>query len=91
VLAFVSGIGLGFAINDFVLFPLLALALLFTFYSMWWNKKHHVKIAPIVLAALSTIVILVGIFFPMVIWAGIVGLIVATVWDYILIRTCKTC
>ena len=57
VLAFVSGIGLGFVINDFILFPLLFAALAFTFYAMWGNRKHHVRTTPLILAAIATVAV----------------------------------
>lgn len=89
VLAFLSGIGLGFLINDFILFPILFIALGFMFYAMHYNKKHHLSMNPIYLAILSTAILIIGIFLGNIIWLGIIGLIISTIWDYSLIRRCK--
>ena len=39
VLAFLAGIGLGFLINDFILYPLLFISLGFMYVSLRYNKK----------------------------------------------------
>jgi len=88
-LAFLSGIGLGFLINDFILFPLLFIGLGFMFYAMYYNKKHHLNRNPIYLAIVSTLVLIAGIFLGNLIWIGVIGLIISTIWDYSLIRRCK--
>jgi len=74
ILAFLTGIGLGFLINDFILFPLLILGIGFMFYSMNFNKKHHVDNRPIIIAIISTIFVLVGIWVKVLIWIGISSL-----------------
>jgi len=91
VLAFLAGIGLGFLINDFILFPLLFISLGFMYVSLRYNKKMHLNTTPLYIAAISAIIILAGIFFRPVIWLGIAGLFTATIWDYALIRKCKEC
>lgn len=91
VLAFLTGIGLGFLINDFILFPILFVALGFMFYSMYYNKKQHLSLYPIYLAILSTILIGIGIFKGTIIWLGVIGLLISTIWDYTLVRKCKNC
>jgi len=89
VLAFLTGIGLGFLINDFILFPLLFVSLGFMFYSLYHNKKEHLNTKPFYIAIASAVIILAGIFFRPIIWLGIVGLFVSTIWDFNLIRKCK--
>jgi len=91
VLAFLTGIGLGFLINDFVLFPILFVALGFMFYSLYYNKKKHLSLAPIFLAIISAVLLIVGIFFRPVIWIGIIGMFISSIWDYTLVRRCKKC
>ena len=91
VLAFLSGIGFGFLINYFILFPLLFVSLGFMFYSLKHNKKAHLSTSPIFIAILSTILILVGIFFRPVVWIGVIGLFTATIWDFMLIKRYKKC
>ena len=91
LLAFLTGIGLGFVINDFILFPLLFISIGFMFYSMRINKKKHVNNKPIMIAIVSAILILAGIWLTPLLWIGIAGLLVSTIWDFILIKKCKVC
>jgi len=91
VLAFLTGIGLGFLINDFILFPILFISLGFMFYSLHYNKKKHLNTLPIYTAIISTIFIIIGIFYTPVIWLGVIGLFMSTIWDYTLIKKCKNC
>ena len=90
-LAFLTGAGFGFLINDFILFPLLFISLWFMHSALKYNKKKHLSKKPIYLATISTIIVLAGIFYRPLIWVGILGLFVATIWDYTLVRKCKTC
>ena len=90
-LAFLTGIGLGFVINDFVLFPILFATLGFIFFSMYQNKKKHLNPNPTYLAIAGTIVLIVGIFLIPLIWFGIIGIIASTIWDYTLLRRHETC
>ena len=91
VLAFLSGIGLGFLINDFILFPLLFFSLGFMFYALHYNKKKHLSVYPFYIAIASAILVLAGIFYRPVIWIGIAGLFVSTIWDFKIMRKCKKC
>ena len=88
-MAFLSGIGLGFLINDFILLPILFIALGFMFYSLHINKKKHLNTKPIIIGILSTIVLGIGIFLSQIIWFGVIGLFIATIWDYFLLRRKK--
>ena len=91
LLAFLSGIGLGFLINDFILFPLLFISLGFMFYSLNKNKKKHLNMKPIYIFIASAVAILTGIFVKQLIWLGIIGLFVSSIWDYVLMRQCTSC
>jgi len=91
VLAELTGIGLGFLINDLILFPILFVSLGLMFYSLHYNKKKHLSTTPIYVAILSTIFLSVGIFITPIIWLGIIGLFTASIWDYKLIKNCKEC
>lgn len=90
-LAFLTGIGLGFVINDFILFPILFISLGFMFYALHYNRKKHLSQLPIYVGIVSTIIVFAGIFIPFIIWLGVIGLFVATIWDFVLLRKCKTC
>jgi len=89
VLAFLTGIGLGFLINDFILFPLLAISLGFMIYAIYYNKQKHLSVHPLYVAIISSLVLIAGIFLGSIIWIGIVGLFIATIWDYSLIKKNK--
>ena len=91
LLAFLGGIGLGFLINDFILFPILFIFLGISFYALHHNKKKHLSKNPIYLALLGALFIIIGIFFRPLSWIGIIALVTASTWDYVLIRKCKTC
>jgi len=85
-LGFLAAAGLGFLINDFILFPALFLSLGVMYFSLNHNKKKHMNARPLYLTEFSAVIIMAGIFFRPVIWLGMVGLFVASVWDFILIR-----
>jgi len=91
VLAFLTGIGLGFLISDLILFPILFVALGFMFYSLYYNKKKHLSLMPIFLAIVSVVLLIAGIFLGPIVWIGIIGMFLSSVWDYILIKRCKKC
>lgn len=91
LLAFLTGAGLGFLINDFILFPLLFISLGFMFYSITCNKKQHLSTKPLYVSIVGTTTILVGIFVKPIIWLGIICLFVATIWDFLLVIKCKSC
>lgn len=91
LLAGITGIGLGFIINDLILFPILFIALGFMFHSLYYNKKKHLSTIPIYIGILSTLLLLIGIFVTPIIWIGIIGLFIASIWDYKLIKNCKNC
>ena len=89
-LAVLSGIGLGFVINDLILFPMLFLSLGFSFHFMNINRKNYKNSNPFYIAIASAVLILVGIFFRPFIWIGIAGFLGSTAWDFGLIRKCET-
>jgi len=85
ILAFLTSIGLGFLINDFILFPLLFLGLWYMFRSLIKNKKKHHNKSPIKLGVFSVAILLIGIFYSPVIWLGVFGIILSSIWDYKLV------
>ena len=79
----------GFIINDFILFPILFIALGFMFYALRYNKKKHLNTKPIIIGIIGTILILVGIWVSILLWLGVIGLFVSTIWDYMLMKNGK--
>jgi len=88
LLSFLAGLGLGFLINDVILFPVLFLSFGVVLYSLHTNKKDHGKQSLFNIALSSMGLIIAGIFYLPIIWLGILGLISTTVWDYTLCRRC---
>lgn len=89
LLSFLSGLGLGFLINDVILFPVLFLSFGVVSYALHANKKDHGKQKPFYVAVGSMVLILIGVFYPPIIWLGILGLLLATLWDFALCRRCQ--
>jgi len=89
VLAFLTGAGLGFIINDFILFPLLFISLWFMYKSLRYNKKNHLSPNPLYVGIISVFILFIGILFRPIIWLGVFGLFIATIWDFILLRKNK--
>ena len=87
-LAFLTGIGLGFLINDLILFPIFFFSLGVMVYSLNYNRKNHLSFTPIFVAIISALIILTGVFFETIVAVvalGVAGLFIATIWDFILI------
>ncbi len=91
LLAFLSSIGVGFLINDKILIPLLIVFLGISIWGIYKSSKSHGKKGSLILAIISAIVVFAAIWFskPLV-YIGLVGLIVASVWDIYLKKTCRT-
>jgi mercuric ion transport protein len=90
-LAALSALGLGFLIHDAILIPLLALFLGLTVWGLLASRRRHGINHPFYLGSAGAAAALAGIlvFMPVHI-LGLVSLIVAAVWDIILLRRCKT-
>lgn len=89
LLAFLASIGLGFLINDLILFPLLFVFLAISIWGLKQSMDTHRQRWPFVLAVVSGVMIFTAVWVsPLVVLFGIVGLIVASVWNIYLLRTC---
>lgn len=87
VLAALSAVGLGFAISDAVLIPLLALFLSLALWGIKSSQKKHGKAAPFYVGAGGAIAALVGVFvFIPVHVIGLIALVGASIWDIVLLR-----
>ena len=95
LLAALTAAGLGFAISDAVLIPLLALFLGIALWGMKSSQRKHGKNAPFYVGAFGALAALVGIvvFMPLHV-IGLIALVGASVWDIVLMRknklTCET-
>lgn len=92
LLGFVSSIGLGFIINDLILFPLLALFLGISIYSRNLHKKQHKNNYPFLITVVSSILLVPAIFINQYLaYIMIAGLIFASIWDIALKHKCQSC
>ena len=91
LLAFLASIGAGFLINDKILIPLLVVFLGISIWGIYKSSKSHGRKGSLILVVISAIVVFSAIWFskPLV-YFGLVGLIVASVWDIYLQKTCRT-
>ncbi len=87
VLAALTGLGLGFLINDAVLMPLAALALGFTLWALARSRRQHGNRKPLLLGMALAIMAFAGMWLwvPLA-WLGFLGLLVVSVWDMLLVR-----
>lgn len=87
LLAFLTSIGAGFFIRDVILLPLLVVFLVVTIWGMIRTRETHRQRGPLLVTIVSSVVIVAAVWFsrPLVI-LGLVGLIVASVWNMYLQR-----
>ena len=89
LLAFLSAIGLGFVINDFILFPLLGVFLTISIYASFIHKKQHKNKSPFAITLASSILLIPAIFINKYFaYLVIAALVFASIWDIILMRRC---
>jgi len=90
LIGFLTAIGLGFLINDFILFPLLALFLGIKLYSSYKNKLKHKNNIPFILSIIGAIMIFPSLFISIVLGYVIVGvLLFSAIWDVYLLWRLK--
>ncbi len=87
LLAALSAAGLGFAISDAVLIPLLALFLGITLWGLQGSRARHGNSLPFYTGAAGAAAALAGIFIFIPIHViGLLTLVAASVWDIVLLR-----
>ncbi len=87
LLAALTAAGLGFLLQDAILVPLLALFLALTLWGLWSSRRRHGRAEPFYLGAGGALAAVVGIltFMPVHI-LGLMAVIAATVWDFVLVK-----
>lgn len=81
LLSIVSAVGLGFIVKDAILMPLLVVFLAIALLGLYLGTRHHHKPWALILGVASAAALL-SVFivpFPFLIYAGIVGLVAASV------------
>ncbi len=91
LLSFLTAIGMGFLINDLILFPLLGLFLAVTGYGLAMSKKRHGRNQPLIIFGVSTALIVITIWFSAIgVIIGLAGLVGSTVLNIVYQRRCAT-
>lgn len=90
VLGALSAAGLGFLVNDLILFPLLALFLGLALWSLGSGVSYHGMRSVLVLGWIGVGLMLAGIIsFPALIYAGAAAMVAASIWNALAIRQAK--
>lgn len=89
VLAIVSALGLGFLLRDAILIPLLILGLGVTQWGLWQGRQCHGRSGPLAVGLVGSVITLGGVlsWIPLA-FAGFVGVIVASIWNFAAVRAC---
>lgn len=94
IIAGLSAVGLGFLRNDAILWPLMFLSLAVALWGFWAGRRVHGLAGPSVLAVFGATALVAGVVFIhgfpalQVIWAGVVALLSATLWNVWARRRC---
>lgn len=89
LLAILGAIGAGFLINDRILAPLLLVFLAIGATGLFLSFRQHHRWPPLLLhlgAAVVLFVFTFVLYIPVIVWLGVVGIVAAAVWDFLLKR-----
>lgn len=87
VLGALSAAGVGFLVNDLILFPLLALFLGLGLWGLRDGVRRHGLRAVLVLGGVGAVLMVAGILLqPLIIYAGAALMIAASVWNMLVLR-----
>ncbi|MEJ7843206.1 MAG: MerC domain-containing protein [Rubrobacter sp.] len=87
VLGALFAAGLGFLVNDLILFPLLALFLALGLWGLWDGVRRHGLRAVLVLGGVGALLMVAGILLqPLIVYAGAAAMIAASVWNVVVLR-----
>jgi hypothetical protein len=90
VLGAFSAAGLGFLINDLILFPLLAISLGLALWGLGSGVARHGLRGVLVPGWIGAALMLAGIFsLPALIYAGAAAMVAASIWNTLAIRQAK--
>ena len=95
LVAAITAVGLGFLRKDAILWPLMIASILIAIWGMWLGTRAHRSFLPLILGVASGIGLVAGVIFVHgfpareLIYAGSVGLIIASVWNAALRTRCE--
>lgn len=84
-----SAAGLGFLVNDLILFPLLALFLGLGLWGLWDGVSRHGLRAVLVLGGIGAALTVAGIVFQPLIYVGAAAIIGAAFWNVLALRQAR--
>lgn len=83
VVGAVAALGLGFLINDFILFPLFFGLLGFTLWTLYRSTRSHGAMAPFWLGVVGAAVASMGVFgISWLAWTGLGALLAGSLWNF---------
>jgi mercuric ion transport protein len=89
LVAAISAVGMSFLHSDAILWPLMIASVLVALLGMWIGRRKHGSLIPFLTGLFSGVALVAGVIFvhgfpaKELIYAGSVGLIVASVWNAI--------
>lgn len=86
VLGALSAAGLGFLVNDLILFPLLALFLGLGLWGLWDGVSRHGLQGVLVLGGIGAALLVAGIVFQSLTYVGAAAMIGAALWNVLALR-----
>ncbi|MBA2784426.1 MAG: MerC domain-containing protein [Rubrobacteraceae bacterium] len=86
VLGALSAAGLGFLVNDLILFPLLALFLGLGLWGLWDGMTRHGLRGVLVLGGIGAALMVAGIVLQPLLYVGAAALIGASAWNGLALR-----
>jgi mercuric ion transport protein len=89
LLAVLSAIGAGFLVNDKILAPLLVVFLLLGATGLFLSFRRHHRWPALILHLAGSAVVFIFtllVYHQLLIWLGVLGLVAAAVWDFLLSR-----
>ena len=82
VVGALGAVGLGFLINDFILFPLFFGFIGFTLWTLYRSTRIHASMTSFWVGLTGGGIAAVGLFVhPWLVWTGLGSLLVGSVWD----------
>ena len=92
IISLLTAIGAGFLINDAILVPFLIISLVIAIIGIFISWLRHKKTFPFILAIISSVVIFVFLFVvyaKVLIYAGLIGLVVSSIFSSLCIKKCE--
>ena len=96
IVSALAAVGLGFLRKDAILLPMMMVSLAVALWGFWQGRRMHGSNEPLSIAVIGAVALVAGVVFihgfpaRQVIWAGAGALVVATVWNVVVRRHCRS-